>query len=105
MVSEEEYKQRLQKVHGNKIKLVSGYKGTSFKAIHCCEKHNFEYEMFPYAALRGQECRYCMKEKLRNAALISESEAKRRLFNTYGNEFELCEKYHGVSENINLSTT
>lgn len=98
MVSEEIYKQRLQKVHGDKITLVSGYKGISFKAVHRCNKHAYEYEMYPYAALRGQECRCCMKEKLRGAALISEDEAKRRLFNIYGNEFELCETYHGVSE-------
>lgn len=98
VITSEIYSKRLKEVHGDDIVLVSGYTNITSKALHHCNIHDYDFMIMPYATLRGQGCKYCAKDKLRKAALISESEALQRLYDMYGNEFELAEEYHGVSE-------
>ena len=98
IITSEVYSKRLKEVHGDDIVLVSGYTNMTSKALHHCNVHDYDFMIMPYATLKGQGCKYCAKDKLRKAALISKSEALQRLYDMYGNEFELAEEYHGVSE-------
>ena len=98
IITSEVYSKRLKEVHGDDIILKNEYKNMTEKALHHCNKHNYDFMIAPYAVLRGQGCKYCAKEKLRRAALTSKDDAMQKLYNMYGNEFELAEEYHGVSE-------
>lgn len=98
IITPEIYSKRLKEVHGDDIVLLGGYKNITTRALHHCNIHNYDFQIYPYAALRGQGCRYCAKDKLRKAALKSKDEAVQKLYDMYGDEFELAEEYHGASE-------
>lgn len=98
VVTRDVYSQRLKRVHQDNIIVKDDFVNLTTKATHHCNIHNCDFMIMPYAALRGQGCNNCGKDKLRKAALINKEIAIQRLTDMYGDEFELCDEYRGASE-------
>lgn len=91
-LTDKEYKEKLYKIHGDKITSLEPYRNMNTKILHRCNKHNYEYYAKPaHVVGRGQGCKFCAYEKIANAEKDSIEDVKRKIFNIYGNEFELSE--------------
>lgn len=88
-ISDDEYKEKLFEVHGNKIESLEPYKNMNTKILHKCIFHNNEFYAQPAKILSGQGCRLCGLEKIGDAKRDNIDNLKDKIFKKYGNEFEL----------------
>lgn len=91
--TDEEYKKELEKIHGTKIVSLEPYINMTTKILHRCNKHDYNYYAKPsHVVGRGHECKYCALEKIKCAEKDTIENVKQKIFNIWGNEFELLEK-------------
>lgn len=88
-ISDDEYKKKLFEVHAQNIVPLESYKNMNTKILHKCLIHNNEFCAQPAKILSGQGCRLCGLEKIGNAKRDNIDNIKDKLFEKYGNEFEL----------------
>lgn len=91
--TQEEYNKELNIVHNGNIIPLGDYIKANISIMHRCLIHNYDFMARPSKLLNGQGCKYCGKEKLKEKMRLSIDEYKTKLFNKYGNEFELVGKY------------
>jgi hypothetical protein len=63
-LTEEEYVERLDKFFPN-VKLIGNYINHATKVLHRCLIHNCDWEIRPNNVLRGQGCRQCQIDKIK----------------------------------------
>lgn len=90
--TDDEYKEKLYEIHGGNIVSLEPYVNMNTKILHRCNKHNYEYHAKPaHVVGRSQGCKYCALEKIGNAKRSNIEDIKQRIFDMWGDEFELLE--------------
>ena len=103
-LTDEEYKRRIDEIFDGNIVPLGEYINQRTKFPHKCLKHNNKFLGYPAALKSGQTgCKYCTGENRGQGHMDTIESIKERLFEKYGDEYELVDtEYFGHEHKMNF---
>ena len=87
------FKQEVYNLVGDEYEVLGEYKKAKSKILMRHTKCGTKFRVTPDGFKRGVRCHKCMKEKKAKALAMTTKEFKQRMFNIWGNEYEVLGNY------------
>lgn len=88
-----EFKKRVYRLVGNEYEVLGEYKKAKSKILMKHVKCGIEFETTPDRFKQGTRCPKCTKEKMIKSLALTSSEFKQRVYDLYGDEYEVLGNY------------